>query len=139
MRLIGSFCVYRPPLKPPLNSLWGAMGSFGTLWDAIGFPVGGLLPPFGALWLPLGCPWSLFGSPLGSRGPLWPLSRESVKKTFKSGSQSRFFDRGLQRNRSVTRITGIRQITGIRTNPAIRWHQLPLGTSLPRAPGVRMT
>ena len=33
------------------------MGSFGTLWDAIGLPVGRLLVPFGALWLPLAVLW----------------------------------------------------------------------------------
>ena len=69
MRLIGSFCVYRLPLRPPLNSLWGAMGSFGTLWDAIGLPVGGLLAPFGSLWGALGPPLAVLWGPGVLCGP----------------------------------------------------------------------
>ena len=52
------------------------------------------------------------------------------------GSQSRFFDRRLQRNHRYGIHPRIPRIPRI---PTIRWHQLRLGTSLPRAPGVRMT
>ena len=95
------------------------MGHSGTLWDAIGLPVGGLLAPFGSLWsslAPFGVRLVPFW-PLGSRDPLWPLSRESLKKTVKSGSQSRFLIDVCSGIVGLEQITGIRQIWQLRTNP----------------------
>ena len=86
MRLIGSFCVYRPPL----NSLWSARG---LLW----VPLGRHLAPLGPSWTSLGSfcpslvlPLALFGMPWGALGlslalfgprwgPLWLLSGRSLK------------------------------------------------------------
>ena len=44
------------------RAFWGAMGSFGTLWDAIGLLLALLGAAFGSLWDALGRPWALVGS-----------------------------------------------------------------------------
>ena len=78
MRLIGSFCVYRPPL----NSLWGAMGllwlplerhwpPFVTPWRCLWPSWGRPGAPLGSLWVALGSLWVTFGSLWAALGSLW--------------------------------------------------------------------
>ena len=93
--------------------------SQGPSQSSPGFSLGLSLAPFGPPW-----------------GPLWLLSGKSLKIAPPGGSQSRLFDRRLQRNRRFGIHPRIPRIPRI---PTIRCHQLRLGTSLPRAPGVRMT
>ena len=95
MRLIGSFCVYRPPL----NSLWGARGA--PLGPS-GTPLGSFCPSwvlplglFGMSWGAFGVSLAPFGPPWG---PLWLLCGKSLKLDVHGGSQCRFFDRRPQRN-----------------------------------------
>ena len=86
MRLIGSFCVYRPPL----NSLWGArellwvpLGRHWAPLGASGTRLGSFCPSlvlplalFGMPWGALGLPLAPFGPPWG---PLWLLAGKSLK------------------------------------------------------------
>ena len=86
--------------------------------------------PFGSLWLPLGS----LGAALGRLVDLienWtPKCAEFIKIDPPGGSQSLFSYRRPQRNRRYEIHPRI---------PRIRCHQLRLRTSLPHAPGVRMT
>ena len=70
VRLIGSFCVFRPPL----SSLWGAMGLLLALLGAA----------FGPPWGALGRPWALFGA-------LWAASGSLVAPFWKSLKIGRHF------------------------------------------------
>jgi hypothetical protein len=133
VQVIGIWFLY----SSPLNSLWGACMSFGTLWDTHRLLLSLLGPAFGPLWGALGRPLILFGSLRATLASLvgcfWTIV-EGVHP--EGGAQSRFFAWHLQRTRrsgTYPRISLIPQI------PRIGFHQLSLGTSLLRAPGVRMT
>ena len=113
-------------------------------------PMGPKMTPMGPQMMPLGSKVSADGTQSGANGTQScandaqsdangtqrPHSWKSLESDPPGEGRCRFFDRRLQRNgRSGIHI----RIQRILRIPRIRCHRLLLGTTLPRAPGVRMT
>ena len=120
----------------PLVTIWEPSGRH---WPSLGAPVAFLWLPWDALghqlgpiWVLLALPWGAFGHP----GAPWALKAQFG---LHERAPSRFFDRRPQWNHRL----GIHPRNPLNPqdplNPRIRCRQLQLGTSLPHAPGVRMT
>ena len=85
--------------------------------------------PLGCPWVPVGCLWAPKGSPLGPK----------ALGTVLGGGQCEFGMHFYSKICVFGTHPRIQRIQRIQRILRIRCHQLRFGTSLPRAPGVRMT
>ena len=133
----GSFCLLLSLLGAAFGPFWDALGRpwapFGSLWAALGSPVA----PFGPFWDALGRPWAPFGSLWAALGSPVAPSRKILENWASMGGPKVDFSMPLCSGIGGQEL--IRGIPGIPRHPRKWCHQLQLGTSLPHAPGVRMT